>query len=70
MATESILPEYDIWTNFIYNRTNDAFELDSLINTHPIEVEINDPSEIDEIFDSISYDKGVISIKFPWIMHI
>ncbi len=57
------MPEYDIWTNFIYSRTNDAFELDSLVNTHPIEVPINDPSEIDEIFDSISYDKGACVLR-------
>ncbi len=40
-----------------------ALELDSLENSHPIEVPVNDPSEIDEIFDEISYDKGASIIR-------
>ena len=32
--------------------------LDSLKTTHPIDVKVNSPAEIREIFDAISYDKG------------
>ena len=32
--------------------------LDALKTSHPIDVKVNHPSEIREIFDSISYDKG------------
>ncbi|XP_059162409.1 endoplasmic reticulum aminopeptidase 1-like isoform X2 [Physella acuta] len=32
--------------------------LDSLATSHPIEVEVLDPSEVDAAFDKISYDKG------------
>lgn len=32
--------------------------LDSLLSSHPVEVTVNSPEEIDEIFDSISYYKG------------
>ena len=35
-----------------------ALQLDSLKNSHPIEVKVNEPNEIDEIFDAISYRKG------------
>lgn len=35
-----------------------ALELDALKNSHPIEIPVGHPSEIDEIFDEISYDKG------------
>lgn len=47
----------------MYSRTNEAFQLDSLVNTHPIEVPIDNPSEIDEIFDDISYSKGACAIR-------
>ena len=35
-----------------------ALELDALDSSHPIEVEVGHPSEVDEIFDNISYNKG------------
>ena len=35
-----------------------ALELDALDNSHPIEVPVGHPEEVDEIFDAISYCKG------------
>lgn len=40
-----------------------ALELDCLKNSHPIEVPVGHPSEIDEIFDDISYSKGASVIR-------
>lgn len=39
------------------------------ISSHPIEVPVGHPSEIDEIFDLISYSKGasVIRMLHDWI---
>ena len=34
-----------------------AFTLDGLANSHPIKVPVFHPDEINEIFDSISYNK-------------
>ena len=34
-----------------------ALASDSMANTHPISVPVKNPSQITEIFDSISYDK-------------
>ena len=34
-----------------------AFALDALVTSHPILVPVNQPDEINEIFDSISYQK-------------
>ncbi|CAH8834326.1 unnamed protein product [Trichobilharzia szidati] len=51
-------PEMDIWTRFSYHRVADALLLDALSNSHPIEVEVSNPDEINEIFDHISYCKG------------
>ena len=34
-----------------------AFQLDGLESSHPIKVPVSHPDEINEIFDSISYNK-------------
>ena len=40
-----------------------ALKLDALTNTHPIEIAVNDPNEIGEIFDAVSYSKGAVVIR-------
>ncbi|MBU1000753.1 M1 family metallopeptidase [Patescibacteria group bacterium] len=62
-AIDHIFPEWDIWTQFVATEMRDAFSLDSLKNTHPIEVEVSDPAEISEIFDRISYSKGASVLR-------
>jgi tricorn protease interacting factor F2/3 len=57
-AVDSVYPEWDYWDQFMEGSVNEAFSLDALKTSHPIEVEIKKPSEIREIFDDISYDKG------------
>lgn len=32
-------------------------DLDSLVSSHPIYIEVEKPADIDEIFDGISYSK-------------
>ena len=46
-----------------------GMELDALDSSHPIEVPVNHPSEVDEIFDHISYCKGSSTIRMlhGWI---
>ena len=63
LATDHLFPKWDMWTQFAYNDLNPALELDALINTHPIEVEVHHPDEIGEIFDEISYSKGSSVIR-------
>ncbi|MCY4490368.1 MAG: M1 family metallopeptidase [Thaumarchaeota archaeon] len=61
MATKFVdkfYPEWDMWSQFIESDMNAAMKLDSLKSTHPIDVKVNAPAEIREIFDAISYDKG------------
>ncbi|MEX0863197.1 M1 family metallopeptidase [Nitrosopumilus sp.] len=61
MATKFVdkyYPEWDLWDQFVEDAMNVAMGLDSLKTTHPIDVKVNTPSEIREIFDAISYDKG------------
>lgn len=45
---------------FITKVVHNAMELDALESSHPISVPVNHPNEISEIFDRISYEKGMI----------
>ena len=61
MATKFVdkfYPEWNLWDQFIEDAMNGAMGLDALKTTHPIDVKVNSPAEIREIFDAISYDKG------------
>lgn len=65
--------EWDVWTDYVSSYTFTAFQLDCLLNTHPVYVTINRANEIcisfstpfrpfrwlsAEVFDRISYNKG------------
>ncbi|MBU6453068.1 MAG: M1 family metallopeptidase [Cyanobacteria bacterium REEB67] len=50
-------PEWLTWDTFASDRVS-AFGLDQLRSTHAIEVAVENPLQIDEIFDLISYQKG------------
>uniref|UniRef100_N1R106 Aminopeptidase n=1 Tax=Aegilops tauschii TaxID=37682 RepID=N1R106_AEGTA len=62
LAVDSFFPQWNIWAQFL-DRTTTALRLDSLEASHPIEVEIHHASEVDQIFDAISYDKGASVIR-------
>ncbi len=66
LAIDHIFPEWDIWTQFVGTELSDAFSLDALNNTHPIEVEVGNPAEISEIFDRVSYSKGASILRMLW----
>ncbi|XP_078048992.1 puromycin-sensitive aminopeptidase isoform X1 [Augochlora pura] len=63
LCVADLFPEYDIWSQFVTDTYIAALELDALQNSHPIEVPVGHPSEIDEIFDEISYNKGACVIR-------
>jgi len=62
-------PEYEIWNTFISREYSAALNLDALANSHPIEVPVGPPSEVEEIFDTISYCKGasIIRMLYDWV---
>ena len=57
-AVDHLFPEWQMWTQFVEADTARALRLDGLQNSHPIEQPVNNPSEIGELFDAISYSKG------------
>ena len=62
-AVDWAFPEWQMWTQFVNMDTNRALSLDGLKNSHPIEQEVKDPSEISQLFDAISYSKGASVIR-------
>ena len=63
LCVDHLLPEYQIWMQYVSHTFLPALELDALHNSHPIEVPIGHPSEVNEIFDEISYNKGSAVIR-------
>jgi puromycin-sensitive aminopeptidase len=57
-AVDFCYPEWEMWTQFVSMDTNAALSLDGLRSSHPIEANVDDPAEIRELFDAISYSKG------------
>lgn len=62
-AVDYLFPEWKSFDKFILNSMNRALVLDGLRSSHPIEVEVNTPKDIDQIFDGISYAKGAAIIR-------
>src|SRR5271170_2307072 len=63
MAVDRFFPEWDIWTKFTSECLQTALTIDSLKNSHPIEVDVSDTLKIAQIFDEISYLKGSSCIR-------
>lgn len=63
VALNHLFPEWEMWTQFVEVDAGEALRLDALQSTHPIQVEVAHPSEINEIFDAVSYAKGASVIR-------
>ncbi|MEK6890391.1 MAG: M1 family metallopeptidase [Nanoarchaeota archaeon] len=62
-AMNHYFPEWNSLEDFVIEETSGAFSKDSLKTTHSIAVKVNNPNEISEIFDAISYGKGGSVLK-------
>ena len=69
LSLDKIHPEFKIWSQFVSSASMRAFSLDSLHDTHSIEIPVGHPGEVDSIFDAVSYDKGasIIRMCHDWI---
>jgi len=63
LAVDNIYQNWKLWNQFLILDHNVALNLDGLGNSHPIEIEVHHPNEINEIFDKISYSKGSSIIR-------
>jgi puromycin-sensitive aminopeptidase len=57
-AADALFPEWKVWDEYVSGITSGGKSLDSLRSSHPVEVPVKDPGEVDQIFDAISYNKG------------
>jgi len=59
----SIHKDWRSWEDFMRNDTAGALGRDGLKKTHPIQVPVKSPDEIEQIFDEISYGKGASILR-------
>jgi len=58
VGTDFVSPETAILDRFVLEALQPALGYDSLESSHPISIPVNNPDEINQIFDTISYSKG------------
>lgn len=57
MSLQTVLPQLDIGNLFLAVRFR-AMDKDALNSSHAVSTDVNDPEQVEEMFDSISYEKG------------
>jgi puromycin-sensitive aminopeptidase len=57
---DDLFPEYEIWDQYTTDAYGSAQRLDSLRSSHPIIVDIKHAKEVEQVFDAISYCKGLL----------
>ena len=60
--SQTVHPEWNASLDAV-KATNLALDVDSLKNTHPIRARAETPEQINELFDSISYEKGAAVLR-------
>jgi aminopeptidase N len=63
ICVDHIEPSWKSKDLFVVNELHQVFSLDALTSSHKISVEVSNPDQINEIFDSISYSKGASIIR-------
>jgi puromycin-sensitive aminopeptidase len=68
LAVDDLRPDWEIWNTFTRDRTN-AFEIDALETTRPIEYEVRSPDDASGMFDTLTYVKGgaVLRMLEQWL---
>jgi len=68
LAVDDFRPDWEIWNMFARDRTN-AFEVDALESTRPIEYEVRSPDDASGMFDTLTYVKGgaVLRMLEQWL---
>ena len=61
-CTNAYRPDWKRWEDFGLSRT-DAFDVDSLHNTRPIEFEVVSPADAEAMYDVLTYEKGAAVVR-------
>ncbi len=62
-AWEILDPDWKMWQNYTIGGYQNALSLDSNRASHPIEMPVRKATQINQIFDAISYDKGCAVLR-------
>jgi len=60
---DATFPIWNTWQDFLIDETSSAMNMDSLRNTHAIEADVRSPSDVQQIFDAITYGKGASILR-------
>lgn len=63
IVVDQIEPTWKSKDLFVVNELHQVMALDALTTSHRISIEVSNPDQINEIFDSISYSKGASIIR-------
>ncbi|KAL3885524.1 hypothetical protein ACJMK2_025576 [Sinanodonta woodiana] len=63
MGTDFVEPSWKMFEQFVTETLHTAFEFDALVTSHPLFGVVQNPDELYEIFDGISYNKGASMIQ-------
>ncbi|EXJ53365.1 uncharacterized protein A1O5_13405 [Cladophialophora psammophila CBS 110553] len=63
LAVDYLHPKWNIWGQFVDEALEEAFALDSLDSSHPIESHVEHDAQAHQMFDSITYCKGSAIIR-------
>lgn len=61
-AVDKIMPEWHVWDEFGLSRAQ-ALQTDALQSTRPIHFAVENPNQINEMFDEITYQKGASVLR-------
>lgn len=57
MGVKEFHKDWKMMDQFLLDKCQLSMNLDQMSNSHPISVPVHNPSEINALFDTISYDK-------------
>lgn len=63
LGVDAVEPSWKSMDQFVVNELQSVFSLDALSSSHQISVKVDNPDEINDIFDRISYGKGATIIR-------
>ncbi|KAB0800418.1 hypothetical protein PPYR_06158 [Photinus pyralis] len=63
IGTDAVQPDWKVMDQFVVLELQNVFSLDVLKSSHPVSIKVNNPVEINDIFDRISYSKGATIIR-------
>lgn len=63
VGADHVEPSWNMLDKIVTMELHSVLETDSLLSTHPISVTVNNPAQISEVFDEVSYNKGACLIR-------